>query len=107
MKSLHFVKALIPLILDGSKTITWRLWDDKDLAGNDIVRFLEAGSNKHFATAKITQVIEKQMGQLSDNEKDGHEKFENDKQMYETYTKYYGKKVGPKTLVKVVWFKLI
>lgn len=36
-----------------------------------------------------------------------HENFESDEEMYATYTKYYGRPVGPNTPVKIVQFELI
>lgn len=60
-----------------------------------------------FATAKITSVVEKPIGQLTEEDKKGHETFESDEEMYATYTKYYGKPVGPDILVKVIRFDLI
>jgi len=35
MKSLKFSAELVPLILSGEKTMTWRFWDDKDLDSGD------------------------------------------------------------------------
>jgi hypothetical protein len=105
-KKVHFTNKLIPLILNGQKTATWRLWDDKDLSVGDVVDFLEFKSEKHFATVELINVLEKPLGELTSEDKLGHEEFENDQQMYETFSNYYKKKVGPKTLVKIIRFSL-
>lgn len=106
-KTLKFSPKLVPLILSGEKISTWRLWNDKDLSMGDIVELLESGTDKHFATARLTKVIEKPMGQLTEEDKKGHENFNSDKEMYATYLKYYGKPISPDTLVKIIKFKLI
>lgn len=106
-KKLHFSSDLVPLILSGQKVSTWRLWDNKNLQKGDIVDFLESGTEKRFATTRLVKVIEKEMGNLTDEDKNGHEKFTNDKEMYKTYSGYYKRPVDSKTKVKVIWFELI
>lgn len=106
-KKLHFVSKLIPLILNGSKTSTWRLWDDKNLQTGDIVDFLEAKTEKHFATAKLIKVTEKPIGKLTKTDKKGHEEFKSDEEMYKTYSRYYHRTVTPETSIKILRFKLL
>jgi len=105
-KTLKFSPDLVPLILSGEKTLTWRLWDDKDLQVGDMVTFIRIPELTPFATAKITSAVEKPMGQLTEEDKRSHETFESDEEMYNTYTKYYGKPVGHNTLVKIIRFEL-
>ncbi len=106
-KRLRFVSELVPLIVSGEKVSTWRLWDDKNLSVGDIIDFIDRETNTHFATGKIIQVTEKRLGQLDEEDKRGHEKFENDAKMYDTYTKYYDRKVDENTSVKLIYFELI
>src|SRR5688500_1529974 len=106
-KQLKFAQDLVPLILTGKKVSTWRLWDDKDLQVGDIVDFIEYGTNKTFATGKLTKVVEKPLGELTEDDKSGHETFASDQEMYETYTRYYGRAVDKNTLVKLIWFDVI
>ena len=106
IKTLRFSPDLIPLILSGKKTSTWRLWDDKDLKINDRLELLKKGSDAKFGQAKVTEVIEKKMGELTLEDKKGHEGFLSDRQMYKTYTKYYGREVNSETVVKIVRFNL-
>lgn len=106
-KTLKFSSDLVPLVLSGEKTTTWRLWDDKSLKGGDIITFIKRPESKPFAVAKVTSVIKKPMAQLTEKDKTGHEKFSSDGKMYATYSKYYDRPVGPDTLVKVVRFELI
>lgn len=106
-KNLKFVPNLVDLILTGKKTSTWRLWDDKNLQVGDIVDFLEFGSLKHFATAKIDKVIERKLGELTLEEMSGHEVYQDKEEMYKKFSEYYQKPVDSGSLVKVIWFTLI
>jgi hypothetical protein len=106
-KRLRFAQDLVPLIRSGEKVSTWRLWDDKDLTVGDIVNFIEYGTDIHFATGKLTKIIEKPLGKLTEVDKQGHEKFSSDEEMYTTYTNYYGRAANKDTLVKLIWFELI
>lgn len=105
-KSLKFVPELIPLVLSGEKISTWRLWDDKDITVGDTLSLLNKQTLEQFATAKVTKVIEKPLGELTDEDKKGHETFTNDEVMYQTYTKYYQREVTTTTPIKLIWFDL-
>lgn len=106
-QQLKFSPPLVPLILSGNKISTWRLFDDKNLSVGDEVDFLEHGTGRHFATARLTRVVEKLMGELTDVDKQGHETFATDEEMYATYSGYYGTQVSVITPIKLVWFELI
>ncbi|MGH7204232.1 MAG: ASCH domain-containing protein [Candidatus Levyibacteriota bacterium] len=105
-KTLKFAPPLVPLVLSGEKVSTWRLWDEKNLQEGDTVDFLNKETLKQFATAKLTKVIEKQLGELTDEDKKGHERFASDEEMYQTYTTYYKKEVNAQTPIKIIWFEL-
>ncbi len=107
MKILKFRDYLVPLVLSGKKNSTWRLFDDKDLSEGDQIILQVFKKNEPFARAHITRVIEKPLGQLTEEDKAGHETFECDEAMYETYSEYYGTKVDSKTIVKIIWFNLM
>lgn len=106
MKTLKFRKHLSELIVQGEKSTTWRLFDDKDLSVGDTVSFLVWETGKEFARAKLLDVRETVFGELSDEDWKGHEKFNSDKEMYATYSKYYGREVTPESPVKVIRFEL-
>lgn len=107
MKTLKFAPGLVPLVQNGSKTSTWRLFDDKDLTEGDLLSLVEKSNGQEFARAKITSVKEINLGNMTEEDKEGHEKFNSDEKMYETYSKYYGVKVDRDTLIKIVKFRLI
>lgn len=106
MKTLKFRDYLVPLVLSGEKDSTWRLFDDKDLRVGDDIELRVFVTNKLFAKATITRVIEKKFGDLTASDKEGHETYKDDSEMYAEYTKYYQTKVGPDTVVKIISFEL-
>ena len=107
VKTLKFAPHLVPLVLSGEKTATWRLFDEKDLQEGDILDLLEQSNGNTFAQAVIVSVKEKQLQDLRDDDYVGHEKFESQEKMYETYRGYYGDRVTPETLVKIIRFEII
>jgi hypothetical protein len=106
-KTLGFKTNLVPLVLSGEKTITWRLFDEKNLAVGDVVDFLNSDSKKKFATAKLTNVIEKVFKDLNNDDWIGHEKFASELDMYKWYSEVYKSNVGPDTSLKIIQFEII
>jgi len=53
MKTVKFRDYLVPLVLSGGKTSTWRLFDDKDLSVGDEIELREFGADIGFAYAQI------------------------------------------------------
>lgn len=106
-KTLKFSPDLVPLVLDGSKTSTWRLWDDKDLQLGDQITLIKRPELTPFATAEIINILEKPIGKMTEEEKQGHEKFSSDDVMYKTYSNYYQREVKSDTIIKIIFFKLL
>lgn len=106
-KTMKFAPDLVPLVISSEKTSTWRLFDDKDLKEGDIVDFIRRPELTKFATAKLTSVIEKPLGKLTQKDKEGHEKFASDEEMYKTYEGYYNQPVSPETTIKLIRFKIL
>lgn len=104
MKTLKFKTHLCAQILDGSKTSTWRLFDDKNLQKGDELEFINKDTGETFGTAVITALHTKTLGSLGDRDWEGHERFASDEEMYATYREYYGDKVNPDTEVKIITF---
>lgn len=107
MKTIKFSPTLVPLVLNGSKTSTWRLFDDEHLQTGDELEFLNKETGETFAHAKILRVVEKCLADIEDTDFDGHEKFATRVEMLSTYRGYYGDKVDWNTTVKMIDFKLI
>lgn len=107
MKTLKFMSHLVPKVLSREKTSTWRLFDDKDLQEGDEFVMINKETGEEFAKAKITKIEEKKLGELEDTDFDGHEKYKDQEDMLNHYRGYYGDKVSPDTMAKMVDFELI
>lgn len=107
IKTLKFRRYLAKEILEGRKTITWRLFDDKDLKVGDNFELIVWETGEKFAEAEIVKVHEKKFGEIKEQDLEGHEKFESRGEMLKTYRKYYGDKVDWNTIVKIIEFKLL
>jgi hypothetical protein len=107
MKTLKFAHDLVEQILNGTKTVTWRLFDDKNLSVGDLVEFRDSGNGEIFAQAEIVGVMEKTLGEVDEKDFKGHESYRNKEEMLETYKVYYGDKVDWETVVKIVEFKIL
>ncbi|MCK5107688.1 MAG: ASCH domain-containing protein [Nanoarchaeota archaeon] len=105
MKQLKFAEDLPQKILEGSKTCTWRINDNKNISVDDELLF--TNNNKEpFAKAKVTSVLVTKFKNLSDKDWVGHEKFNSKDEMYKTYSGYYKFKVNEETEVKIIKFEL-
>ena len=107
MKTLKFKASLVPLVLSGEKDSTWRLFDEKNLQVNDQLSFVNKETGQEFAKAIIIALTEKKLGELQDSDFQGHEKFESQAKMYAAYKDYYGDRVTPDSVLKMIKFKLI
>jgi hypothetical protein len=107
MKTLKFRHHLAQEILAGTKTVTWRLFDDKNLQLGDKLELIDCESKEIFANAEIINIREKKLGEIEEKDFKGHEKFESEEEMLETYQEYYGDKVSEDTVVKIIKFKLL
>ena len=72
MKILKLDHELAQLVLEGEKTSTWRMYDDKDISVYDEVELLDKVDPHDRSTwrpigiGKITSVIEKPLGSIED-----------------------------------------
>lgn len=107
MKTLKFRPELVAKILAGTKTSTWRLFDDKDLQTGDHISFLDWETKREFALAVIISVREKRLSELNDNDWKGHERYKDAAEMLQHYQKYYGDGVTLDTPIKMIDFELL
>ncbi|OGM93205.1 hypothetical protein A2372_02255 [Candidatus Wolfebacteria bacterium RIFOXYB1_FULL_54_12] len=94
-ETFKFMPHLIPLVLSGEKNITYRL-EPKKVKVGDIVQLVNHASKERFALARITKVVKTTMKQVSETH-EGHEKFKSRKEFYDTYSRYYDRKVADDT----------
>ena len=104
MKTLKFAPELCTQIVAGTKTSTWRLFDDKDLTVGDELIFVNKATLESFGTGEITHLYVKTLGTLKESDWIGHERFASDEVMYATYRRYYGDTVSQYTEVKIIHF---
>jgi len=106
MKTLKFAANLVPLVLSGEKTVTWRLFDDKDLQEGDELELVNRETGEVFARARITSVRVKKLGETTEVDGEGHEKYESQEQMLQMMRRYYVEPVTLETEVKIIKFVL-
>ncbi|MBP7822766.1 ASCH domain-containing protein [Candidatus Gracilibacteria bacterium] len=104
MKTLKFATHLIPYLLSGEKTSTWRLFDDKNLSLGDELEFRNSENNQIVGYGKITSLEEKKICKMAQRDFDGHEKFDSIEEIIKNFRKYYGDGVDENSMVKVIHF---
>jgi len=110
MKKLKLNHELALAVLAGETTSTRRLFDDKDLAVNDVIELIDKvqpdkpQSWQAIGTAVITRVIEKRLGDITAEDMDGHESYASPEEMVKAFQSYYGPNVTSETLVKIIHF---
>jgi ribonuclease HI len=113
MKTLKFDHDQAQLIPKGEKTSTWRLYDDKDLSVDDVIKIVDKVEENNpqswqvIGTAKVNEVIEKKLGAVTPEDMKGHKAFNSNEEMLDTYKNYYGERVTLDTIVKIVNFDFI
>jgi hypothetical protein len=105
MKTLKFTPQLCEEIVRGTKTSTWRLFDDKDLQIGDQLEFLNKETLGVIGTGVITSLYNKTLSTLNEEDWAGHERYVSDEAMYEAYRGYYGDRVTKDTEIKIITFK--
>ncbi len=106
MKQLRFAEPLPQKILNNEKYSTWRINDEKNIVEGDELSLCYK-DRKEFAKAITIKVKETKFKDLTDEDWEGHEKFNSDEEMYNIYSNYYGFKVTPDTNVKIIKFRLL
>ncbi|MES2749407.1 MAG: ASCH domain-containing protein [Patescibacteria group bacterium] len=104
MKTLKFTPELSAQILAGTKTSTWRLFDDKDLTVGDAITFINKETLETIGTGEITNLYIKTLGTLEEKDWMGHERYTSEQKMYAAYRGYYGDIVNPDSIVKILQF---
>lgn len=106
MKKLKFKDFKAKWILEKKKTATMRLFDDKDLEVGDELELINSDTGIIFTHARIAEVINKKLSELTESDFQGHEKWKSTEEMYDGFRKYYGDRVEPGTTVKIIRFSI-
>jgi len=110
MKTLKFDHQTAQQIINGEKTSTWRLYDDKQLAVNDDIKIIDKVDPEHsdswqvIGRAKVNEIIEKRLADITPDDMKGHHIFRSSEEMVGHYKKLYGQRVTLETPVKIVIF---
>jgi len=106
-KSIGFASNLVPLIKDGTKTLTYRLGEKYDfLKVGDFIDVRDSEDDKVFAQVEITETSETLFKDLPIDRK-GHEVYFSKDEQKETFKKYYGKDLKDEDKILVLGFKVI
>ena len=105
--SLKFEPELAELVLNGEKTCTWRLLNEKIFQIGQTIELIKRPEMVVFASAIITSLANKTMGELNEDDKLGHEKFKSDEELFNTYSRYYKEQIDESTQVTVIHFELL
>lgn len=110
MKKVKLDHELAQMVLRGDKTSTWRLFDDKDLTVNDDLVLIDKVDPelpqtwKVIGHARINKIIEKRLGDIEDEDCEGHNPYTSPEVMLQTFRGYYGDRVTWDTPVKILHF---
>lgn len=107
IKSLKFRKSLVSSILDGTKIITWRLFDDKNLRAGDDLEFINFDTGEKFANAKVLNILEKKISEIKKSDYEGHEEYLNQDEIIKHFQEYYEENIDLDTMIKIIRFKLV
>ncbi len=106
MKTLKLFDHLAPLVLSGEKTSTWRMFDDKNLQVGDDIRFIKTNTGEEFVTARIVDIVEKKLSEISDDDYADHERYKDAEELLSAFRKAYGERVTLDDVVKIVRFQV-
>jgi ribonuclease HI len=110
MKTLKLDHHIAQAVQEGSQTATSRLYDDKDLTVNDDVQLIDKIDPSNPATwkpigiAHIDSVIQKRLGDITDQDYAGQSRFASVREMLDTFRSYYGPQVDEGTPIKIIRF---
>ena len=104
--SIGFASDLVPLIQNGTKTLTYRVGDKYTFLNvGDIIPIRDSATNKIFADVEIT---EKSYTTFKDLpiDRSGHEVYPSKEKQRETFKKYYGD-VEDESKILILGFKVL
>lgn len=109
-KQLKFEHQLARDIAEGTKNSTFRFFDDKHICVGDVVQIIDKveqdnpSSWQITGTATITEVREKRLCDVSDDDWQGHEQYVNIEEFVNTHRAYYKQPIDEQTPVKIIRF---
>jgi len=105
--AIGFSPDLVPLILNRSKELTYRLGDKYNfLEVGDRLNLKDSSTDEIFGQIEIIQKSHTTFKELPING-NGHEIYASNEEKYETFKKYYGRNIDDAERVLILRFKLI
>lgn len=102
-----FAKELVPLVLSGEKTLTYRLGDKyANLQVGEKIQGKNSSTGKPFAQIEIIDKQVTTFGELPTN-KPGHEEYQSKEEMRKAFQRYYGQEVTDELRAVILEFKII
>lgn len=106
-KTIGFAPELVPLVLNGSKTLTYRIGSKYDfLRVGDTIMADDSSTGKIFAQLEITGRETGTFGTLRDD-RAGHEVYRSTKERRATFEKYYSRSIADDEPALIIRFKVI
>ena len=106
-KSIAFASNLLPLIANGTKTLTYRLGNKYNfLEMNDLVDISNASDGAAFAQVEILEKSWTTFKELPIDKK-GHEIYSSKQDQRDTFKQYYGKELENDDKILVLGFKVV
>jgi ribonuclease HI len=107
IKILKFRSVAVEDITSGRVNKTWRLFDDKQLSIDDLLQLINSDTEQPFGYAKIIKITAKHLADIDDSDMEGHKKYQNTAEVVEYLTQFYGPRVNPENILKVIEFKYL
>lgn len=110
MKQLKFDHKYVQALKDGSKTVTFRVNDDKDIRPGDVVEVIDKVDLDFPSTWEVPGFLEIQsvknvaFSDLNKEDISSLHSFGNDDEMLQTFQRFYGDHVNEETQILVVMF---
>jgi len=112
-KQLKFQHQLALNILNGTKTTTFRFFDDKNISVGDQIEVIDKVEQDNpvswrvVGVMTVTEVREKRAGDVHGSDWDGHEQYDTIQDFIEIACSYYKQPITDETPIKIVRFSII
>lgn len=107
IKRLKFRSSMVPGILDGSKTCTWRMFDEKDLQAGDEIVYVEKETGREFARGSLVSVKDSSLAKLKPEDYEGQSEGDwSNTELLSDFQQTYGEDVTLDTPLKIVRFRI-
>lgn len=111
MKTLKLDHELAQQVAVGTKTSTWRLFDEKNFSVNDKVAVIDKVDAQDSSTwlvigeVTLDKIVQKRLEDITNDDYEGHERYDSLQHMVQVFQGYYpNQEVTPNTPIKILYF---